>query len=343
MSGRLVILPKKTYTPWNPQNVERVMKDERLHKERVEREEEERRKRASMERIRMMKERMRNTSSGTGSSPRRYSDPNEAGKGNEHGDNNGEGSIYDTEDDRGHIHIHAASKTHDTSTSEKASLKHVNLFENEEKLMLQSTILGNSTDGNHNNICDKTKTNHETRSVGIMPVFLTDRPGPSGESGHRRRGGSRKRKSSDDHLHNYHHNDNSMDSPFYKRDDCLEKKVDDKVKLRLDPMSQFVKETQSNSINETDRKFCHKSDQAHKRYNRDSSSSSPCTKDSTRIKSKRKKEKKKLKKDSKKRRKDKSDALKSVSKSKLIDELRARKQLREEAEHQREEDLRRRK
>ena len=81
MSGRLVILPKKTYTPWNPQNVERVMKDERLHKERVEREEEERRKRASMERIRMMKEQMRNTSSGTGSSPRRYSDPNEAGKG----------------------------------------------------------------------------------------------------------------------------------------------------------------------------------------------------------------------------------------------------------------------
>jgi len=38
MSGRLVILPKKTYCPWKPENVERVLRDERLERERLERE-----------------------------------------------------------------------------------------------------------------------------------------------------------------------------------------------------------------------------------------------------------------------------------------------------------------
>ena len=38
MSGRLTILPKKTYCPWKPENVERVLRDERLERERIERE-----------------------------------------------------------------------------------------------------------------------------------------------------------------------------------------------------------------------------------------------------------------------------------------------------------------
>jgi hypothetical protein len=42
MSGRLVILPKKSYCPWKPGNVERVLRDERLEKERVERTEKQR-------------------------------------------------------------------------------------------------------------------------------------------------------------------------------------------------------------------------------------------------------------------------------------------------------------
>jgi hypothetical protein len=33
--GRLVILPKKSYCPWKPENVERVLRDERLAKERL--------------------------------------------------------------------------------------------------------------------------------------------------------------------------------------------------------------------------------------------------------------------------------------------------------------------
>lgn len=36
MSGRLIILPKKNYCPWNPQNLERVLRDERIEKERIE-------------------------------------------------------------------------------------------------------------------------------------------------------------------------------------------------------------------------------------------------------------------------------------------------------------------
>ena len=39
MSGRLTILPKKSYCPWKPENVERVLRDERLERERLEKEE----------------------------------------------------------------------------------------------------------------------------------------------------------------------------------------------------------------------------------------------------------------------------------------------------------------
>jgi len=38
MSGRLIITTKKTYCPWNQQNVERVLRDERLERERIEKE-----------------------------------------------------------------------------------------------------------------------------------------------------------------------------------------------------------------------------------------------------------------------------------------------------------------
>jgi len=38
MSGRLTILPKKTYCPWKPENIERVLRDERLERERIEKE-----------------------------------------------------------------------------------------------------------------------------------------------------------------------------------------------------------------------------------------------------------------------------------------------------------------
>ena len=37
-----MILPKKTYCPWRPENVERVLRDERLERERLENVEKER-------------------------------------------------------------------------------------------------------------------------------------------------------------------------------------------------------------------------------------------------------------------------------------------------------------
>ena len=47
MSGRLTILPKKTYCPWKPENVERVLRDERLERERIEKEKDNTRRGAS--------------------------------------------------------------------------------------------------------------------------------------------------------------------------------------------------------------------------------------------------------------------------------------------------------
>ena len=38
MSGRITILPKKTYCPWKQENIERVLRDERLERERIEKE-----------------------------------------------------------------------------------------------------------------------------------------------------------------------------------------------------------------------------------------------------------------------------------------------------------------
>lgn len=52
MSGRLIILPKKSYTPWNPQNIERVMRDERIEREQNEREE----RKKKLNRVKLMKE-----------------------------------------------------------------------------------------------------------------------------------------------------------------------------------------------------------------------------------------------------------------------------------------------
>lgn len=55
MSGRLIILPKKTYCPWKPENVERVLRDERLERERIEKEEEEQRQQESKQRLATLK------------------------------------------------------------------------------------------------------------------------------------------------------------------------------------------------------------------------------------------------------------------------------------------------
>ena len=55
MSGRLTILPKKTYCPWKPENVERVHSDERLDRERREKEEQLLRQLESKARLRALR------------------------------------------------------------------------------------------------------------------------------------------------------------------------------------------------------------------------------------------------------------------------------------------------
>jgi hypothetical protein len=55
MSGRLIILPKKTYCPWKPENVERVLRDERLERQRIEEKEAEARELESRQRLAQLK------------------------------------------------------------------------------------------------------------------------------------------------------------------------------------------------------------------------------------------------------------------------------------------------
>ena len=64
MSGRLIILPKKSYTPWNPQNIERVIKDEQIEREKNEREDEASLGKNRLSRIDLMKRNI-NSSKGT--------------------------------------------------------------------------------------------------------------------------------------------------------------------------------------------------------------------------------------------------------------------------------------
>jgi hypothetical protein len=52
MSGRLIILPKKSYCPWNPKNVERVLRDEKKYADEKEQEE----KKERLERFRALKD-----------------------------------------------------------------------------------------------------------------------------------------------------------------------------------------------------------------------------------------------------------------------------------------------
>jgi hypothetical protein len=48
-SGRLISLPKKSYCPWKPENVERASRDERLEKERSEKQQQEQAQEAAAE------------------------------------------------------------------------------------------------------------------------------------------------------------------------------------------------------------------------------------------------------------------------------------------------------
>jgi len=212
-----------------------VSRDERLHREQAEKEDEGRRKRNNLERIRMMKVRMNN----------RVGDYN-----GDSGDGDGDGR-NDQQRDQELTATHSvispgrvqSTVGRNEGENKLAGSKHVNLFEKEEKDMLESKILGKCASSiNCANLGPCTmggkklrQQEQQQQSVGIMPVFLTENPGCRGSISKGNKNGS----------------DNpTTKKEFYEREDCLKKVVDDKVKLRLDPMSKFV----SKKINDDQRK-----------------------------------------------------------------------------------------
>ena len=141
MSGRLIILPKKTYCPWNPQSIERVLRDERIEKERVEAQEKQERLRVKHGQIKNMKARA-------------------AAK------------------EEGNQSLSTSTSTSTTENSKSSESKnteqqHVNLFEAEEQEFQRDTIeravLG--ADGTRNN----SSMGNKGTQAGILPVFLTDK------------------------------------------------------------------------------------------------------------------------------------------------------------------------
>ncbi len=325
MSGRLIILPKKSYNPWNPQNTERVQRDERLHKERIEKEEEERRIQDNKRRIQLMKERMKRLDDQVD-----IDDDDYHAFFDERDTVQKEDKRVSLESSHYSINSNSSSNSHSNSHNRNNHLKHVNLFEEEEKQMLQNFVDNTTT-------CKSKGRNNEKmkQSVGILPVFLTERPGgknviPTTES-----------KAVGNLC--------DTTKPFYERDDCLKKDIDDKVKIRYDPMSSFVKncgdsggtdysgsvlktiESKSKQdLQKSDYRNVHKGDRDRKMKKRkkdDSSSRSKGKNDEKYSKSRRRK----------RHESDNSD----TRPTSRMDELKARKLEREQSELNREEAVRR--
>ena len=130
MSGRLIILPKKSYCPWKPENVERVLRDERLERERQAQLDEADEKKRSEDRVQLLKTKR-------GKSGARSKNDKDVGT-----------DTNDTDDDAG------------TGTA----LEHVNLFADEEKAMMEKAVSGDGP------VSEADKTNQS--SAGIMPLCL---------------------------------------------------------------------------------------------------------------------------------------------------------------------------
>ena len=137
MSGRLIILPKKSYNPWKPENVERVLRDERLERERQAQLDEADEKKRSEDRVQLLRTKRRKI--GARSNDRDV-DGSRA--------DDGTTDTSNTDDDAG------------TGTG----LEHVNLFADEEKAMMEKAVSGDGPVSE----ADKTKES----SAGIMPVYL---------------------------------------------------------------------------------------------------------------------------------------------------------------------------
>ena len=136
MSGRLIILPKKSYNPWKPENVERVLRDERLERERQAQLEESDRKKQSEDRVELLKQRKRDA--------RRW---------------NGDDAESSSRSEDGADHA---------VSGEISALEHVNLFADEEKAVMEKAVAGAVGIGSASEAGQKKGSS----SSGIMPVYL---------------------------------------------------------------------------------------------------------------------------------------------------------------------------
>lgn len=212
MSGRLIILPKKSYNPWKPENVERVLRDERLERERQAQLEDADRKKQSEDRVELLKKRKRDGGS------------NDDGAGSRGGSKGGRS-------DCGADHA---------VTGEDAALEHVNLFADEEKAMMEKAVAGAEGSASE---ADKKKKGPS--SSGIMPVYL------GGEEAARRRGEKAipfyLRPSSQDKSHGGSGDGGS--SAQLEEAKAVRVRKDERLKTQMDPMHEFCNHSGSGTSN----------------------------------------------------------------------------------------------
>ena len=199
MSGRLIILPKKSYNPWKPENVERVLRDERLERERQAQLDEADEKKRSEDRVQLLKTKR-------GKSGARSKNDKDVGT-----------DTNDTDDDAG------------TGTA----LEHVNLFADEEKAMMEKAVSGDGP------VSEADKTNQS--SAGIMPLCL------GGEEAARRRG----EKSVPFYLQPSAQSKSlgGDDTSKHVETEALRVKQDECLKRLMDPMQEFCGPTISTNTN----------------------------------------------------------------------------------------------
>ncbi len=213
MSGRLIITGKKTYTPWNAKNRERVLRDERLERERIEKEEQRSRQGFMQERIKKMKKRM-----GIDHDAVDGASEDDLGRGNEVHQNSMGVAIRDGDQQSSPIIGVHGGQQHQQS-------EHINFFEKEEKEAFESVIAGS----NRSHSAGETNPVQSKTTVGIVPVFLVGKRG--------------KKEKCQTHPRRQNN-----EIEFYQRERILRKEVDDKLKDEMDPMSRFHNDKDSMKI-----------------------------------------------------------------------------------------------
>ena len=348
MSGRLIILPKKSYCPWKPENVERVLRDERLERERQEQLKDSDRKKQSKDRVEFLKSNKRQRNARDG--------PND--------------------DEAGRSSGGSAESTNHDAPEKSGTLEHVNLFADEEKAMMEKAVAG-AGEGSASDARKK----EGSSSSGIMPVYL------GGEEAARRRGEKSipfylQPSSQEKSLGNGGSDVTGSSDHLEEVEAIIRVRKDERLKTQMDPMHEFCRPADRKSshiefpssapMNEDTeaagvekrhrRKWRHSYSSSSSSSESDSSSSSSSSSDEDDVSRGRKRKRRKRRERDKNRRRDDSKrrsssrrddrrrrdkkrsrkrhtkddtALPSSTSAPSIDELRRRRQLREQKEAER--------